>query len=149
MEVNFATRKTLNKRNPKMVTNPRISLATNTTNIEILLQSNTKSDYQQLPVVFHSVFSWLPHAPLSTSCQLTSLTYYRCLYHIEPPRSLNSTLSGRLTLTFDLLSIHLHFDCHLIHLKWNFTTNNITTQHSCGLMVVHDFGRWNPLKFKL
>jgi hypothetical protein len=67
---------------------------------------DSKLDYQST-TSRPSVFSWSPHAHLSTSCWLTSSTCCRCLYHVELPRPLTSTLPGRLTLTFDLLSIYL------------------------------------------
>jgi hypothetical protein len=44
--IGFMIGKTLNKRCPKTITNPCRSLATNPANLEILLQSTTKSDYQ-------------------------------------------------------------------------------------------------------
>jgi hypothetical protein len=80
-------------------------------NLGILLQSTTKSYYPSTQSTFirSSVGCHMPC--LSTSCWLTSSTCCRCLYHVEPPRPLTSTLPGRLTSTFDLLSIHLDFTC--------------------------------------
>jgi hypothetical protein len=44
--IGFTIGKTLNKMHPKMVTNPRRSLAANPVNLGIMLKLNTKSDYQ-------------------------------------------------------------------------------------------------------
>jgi hypothetical protein len=114
--IGFTTGKTLNTWHPKMVTDPCRSLATNPTNLRILLQSTPSRITSRLPVDLHSVFSRSPHVRLSTSCWLTSSTCCRCLYHVELPRPSTSTLPGRLTSTFDLLSIHLDFDLQSIHL---------------------------------
>jgi hypothetical protein len=54
-------RKNHKERHPKMVTYPRRSLATNPTNIEILLQSTSNRITSRLPVDLHSIFNWLPH----------------------------------------------------------------------------------------
>jgi hypothetical protein len=71
--IGFTTGKTLKTWHPKMVTDPCISLATNPTNLEILLQSTPSRITNQLPIDLHSVFSRFPHALPSTSCWLSSL----------------------------------------------------------------------------
>jgi hypothetical protein len=105
--IGFTIGKTLNTWHPKMVTDPCRSLATNPTNLRILLQSTPSRITSRLPVGLHSVFSQSPHTHLSTSCWLTSSTCCQFLYHVELPRPSTSTLPGRLTSTFDLL-----FDLH-------------------------------------
>jgi hypothetical protein len=95
--IGFTVGKTLKKRCPKMVTDPRRSLATNPMNLRILLQSTTKSDYHRLPVDLHSSSVGF-HTPTCRPLVVDLFNFCRCLYHVnhldlrlrlypvEPPR---------------------------------------------------------------
>jgi hypothetical protein len=109
-----------------MVTNPCISLATNPANLEILLQSTSKLGYQ-------STTGWPSFDLYSTvSCphfDLLLVDFVVDLFDIDFSRSTSSN--------FDLMSIHLEFDCQSIYLDSNFTAKNITTQHELSKQLIN------------
>jgi hypothetical protein len=122
-------RKTIKKWRPKMVTYPCISLATNPTNLGILLQLSPSHITNRLSIDLHLVFSRLPHTHLSNSCQFISSNFCRCLYHVEPHRPSNFTLPSRLTSILDLFSIYLDFDLLSINLDFNLLPIQLNFDH--------------------
>jgi hypothetical protein len=83
--IGFTLGKTINKRHPKMITYPHKSLATNTMNIGILLQSTTKWDYQSTTSQPSFGLQSVATRSLSTCFHLTSSTCFQSLYRVEPP----------------------------------------------------------------